>query len=168
MRHRHADLIKKWAENTNITIEFKNPFDDTWHITQNPSWNPGNEYREVNPYQEFIDAFNSGKTIQASKSFDFTDEWKDLSFPLFTLPVERYRIKPEPKCVPFTFEDAKFLIGKTITEHPKYSGKVVRMITGVYERGVDINLSKSTILSFESLLENYVFIDGSPCGKLVI
>lgn len=72
-----------------------------------------------------------------------------------------YRIKQEPKYIPFDFTDAESLIGKPIKRKHANLLIIINTITPA-----EINLSHGYKISFETLLENYEFLDGSICGKL--
>ena len=70
-----------------------------------------------------------------------------------------YRIKPQPKIVPFTFEDAKRLIGQTIIIKEKNEYAVV---ISVHENFVE---TKNDKFGFGYLEQYCTFLDGSPIGK---
>lgn len=72
-----------------------------------------------------------------------------------------YRIKQEPEYIPFDFTDAESLIGKPIKRKHANLLIIINTITHT-----EINLSHGYKISFETLLENYEFLDGSICGKL--
>ena len=59
---------------------------------------------------------------------------------------------------PFDYSHAKQLIGKVVTSK---ENTCVKIITGVSESGVTIS---DDFAYFSDLLEEFVFIDGSPCG----
>ena len=102
-------------------------------------------------------AFKDGKIIQC-KSLS-TGIWHDTNEPSFDIMYE-YRVKPEPKLVPFTYLDAKDLIGKAVI------GKIdksVRLIGVVTENDVILS-NGSHLTSFRNLLDCYLFLDGSPIG----
>lgn len=75
-----------------------------------------------------------------------------------------YRIKPQPKVVPFDLEeDAEKLIWKAVksikTSH-------CYVITGLHSNSGIVTVG-DTSYYIESLLKYYTFLDGSPCGKYV-
>lgn len=113
------------------------------------------------PYQEFRDALRVGKQVQFKND---DGSWKtgscEWSFG-FTQPVERYRIKPERKLVPFDFSHADELIGKTIKN--KSNGGLY-LITKVSELGINAGMLQMT---YEGLLKCCTFTNDSPCGKWV-
>lgn len=81
----------------------------------------------------------------------------DISFKMNGL----LRIKPEPKYVPFTFEDN--LVGKIIIDNNGAIRSIINMqeIGGVF-RGVSMDF-----ISYNRLLNDFKFIDGTRCGKLI-
>lgn len=108
-------------------------------------------------YNEII-AFAEGKTIQSIYKVEGAqDEWKDDNFPIWNNPLFEFRIKPEPKYIPFTFEDREELRGKWV----KRKGSSNEVC--VY------NLSKTRVngYTWEHSLEVLEFLDGTPFGKLV-
>jgi len=106
----------------------------------------------------FITAFAEGKEIEWFDGIKWVSlpnpNWENLYTPIV-------RIKPEPKYIPFTFEDAEFLIGKLIKD--KHTNSIF-IIIGVNAVGIMITIDN--YISFKNLLENYTFLDGSPCGKI--
>lgn len=48
-------------------------------------------------YLHLIQALAIGKTIQVKDEFTGKTRWHDVEVPSFNMPVEWYRIKPEPK-----------------------------------------------------------------------
>ena len=109
-----------------------------------------------------IMAYERGMTIQAYLDY----EWVDFNIKR-KIPIEdilndciRVRIKPEPKLVPFTFEDE--LLGRKII----YSDGTRAMITAQKKDGVYIGGSLN-LTSYSSLISTTKFEDGSPCGKYI-
>lgn len=105
-KHKHAEIIKAWADGADIettnTSQDSPTFGIWGPVAKIPNWNnPKREFRIKDPYQELKDADAAGKIIQF-KSLDGTRwleksvdcEWEKLSW---SLPVSDYRIKPEPK-----------------------------------------------------------------------
>ena len=118
-----------------------------------------NHWKKMLP---FIQAFTEGKEIEMR----ICRKWVSLSFPSFDDPnTEDYRIKPEPKYVPFTFSSAcKYgeygLIGKTLKH--KCVNHIAVIVT-VSLDGVRIGHDWRT---YKELFSNYEFEDGTPCGTL--
>lgn len=112
-----------------------------------------------NPHKhaEFIKAFADGRDVEyyseSHKRWILVDD-----IVLFNLDIE-FRIKPEPKLIPFDFSYAEQLIGKVVKG--KDTGRVI-LITEVSPIGVVV---ESANITFDFFLEKYTFLDGSPCGK---
>src|SRR5690625_4566251 len=106
-------------------------------------------------YNEIV-AFAEGKTIQ-SKRPDEPDKWQDDHYPLWNDPNIRFRVKPEPKYIPFTFEDREELRGKWIRRK------------GINDELVIYNISEEGVNAYtwKEALEAIEFLDGTPFGKLV-
>ena len=99
-------------------------------------------------------AFADGKEIEVrnSKSTGYY-LCKD---PLWDWSSSDYRIKTTPEYIPFTFEDAEFLIGKIVKSKNE---KWIEMLIYASENEI-------SNISYGFLLDCYTFLDGSPCGKL--
>ena len=135
---------------------------------------------------EILKAYSEGKTIQIYIDGTVEGEgvfkgWQDITdFDLEylnqndffkELPSYDYdssfkmngllRIKPEPKLVPFTFEDN--LIGRIIKLK---SINFKFLITTQNNIGIGISYIPS-IIKYDQLLNEYCFDDGSPCGKYI-
>ena len=108
--------------------------------------------RELLP---IIQAFADGKAIEYKNA----GKWKLATGPDWSNDIQ-YRIKPEPKLVPFTFEDE--LLGRKII----YSDGTRAMITAQKKDGVYIGGSLN-LTSYSSLISTTKFEDGSPCGKYI-
>src|SRR5690625_1737966 len=85
-------------------------------------------------YNEIV-AFAEGKTIQA-KYIGIPNEgiWVDDHAPYFDNSKYEFRIKPEPKYIPFTFEDREELRGKWFI---RKSTGVETVIYNISEEGVN-------------------------------
>lgn len=44
MKHKHAELIKQWADNKKLKIQYQDCFGD-WKFIEHPSWSEDTEYR---------------------------------------------------------------------------------------------------------------------------
>jgi hypothetical protein len=104
---------------------------------------------------EVIEAFKNGGVVQAKINGNFVF----IENPIFDLKSE-YRIKEEPKYVPFDFSDAEKLIGSVVKLKDR---NLVIQITGVKDEGV---IRGQMHVSYDLLLEDYTFLDGSVCGKI--
>ena len=119
----------------------------------------------ANKIKEFLPLFTKiaeGKQIQYRTQ---NDVWIDIALDaVWEIEDEdepsMWRVKPESQLVPFTFEDAEFLIGKAVRNK---ESKYIATITSVREFDCRIFIDTD----FNYLLENFTFLDGSPCGKLV-
>lgn len=106
-----------------------------------------------------IKAYSEGKEIQISNRLD--GKYSDVYSPSFDSSDSFYRVKPEKKLVSFTFEDADFLLGKTVVL--KSTGSK-RIIVGVVETGVTVG---NGFWSFYEFRKEYTFNDGTSCGKYI-
>ena len=72
-----------------------------------------------------------------------------------------YRIKPKSELIPFDFTDAEKLIGKVVKHKEGFSCVAVLLECNLQHIciGNDFEI-------YEVLLQDYTFLDGSPCGKL--
>jgi hypothetical protein len=107
---------------------------------------------------EVIEAFKNGKEIEFRHVV--TKCWIDATDPSFNECVE-YRFKQEPKYVPFDFSDAEKLIGRFVKSIN--TQKYINTIVAVSEASILVGYQWCT---YKYLLDEYVFLDGSKCGKL--
>lgn len=105
---------------------------------------------------EIGNAILQGKEVQ----FEDSDSWEHSDTPSLNFSSYNYRVKPEPKYVPFTFEDAKDLIGKAIV---KMDGTQVQKVVQLNK---DYVFSGVGQMDYKWLFNEYTFLDGTPCGKL--
>ena len=111
----------------------------------------------------FLIAFAEGKTVQVMTSPEY---WEDLcSNPNWDKNPMHYRIKPEPRYVPYkTQEEAiENLKGKWLI---RKSSNSLCIVAGICKTCVYIG-NQSGTQSFENLLNDYTFEDGTRCGKLI-
>ncbi len=109
---------------------------------------------------EVMQAFEAGKEIEFYS--DTSHDWVYISIkPIWNWGEFDYRIKPQPKYVPFTFEDWELFLGKTVF------GKSEKNCCGI------INYCDTEVVLFGTRYHNYydffhlfTFPDGTPCGKL--
>lgn len=111
-----------------------------------------------------IKAYSEGKTIEVRSLLD--GSWGNISNPQFDGDPSVYRIKPEPKLIPFTYEDAKELLGRAVRSK---KGIAFAIIEGIYQNSYQIDVVVGGYTkSYKELLSEFEFIDtGEPCGKLV-
>lgn len=122
---------------------------------------------------DILIAYAEGKTIQRSL---IDNKWKDLEdlkgedLKQASIPIKgvnfTLRIKPEPKLVPFTFEDNLLFRDRWI-----YMDLYKTTIQKIFQiTKNDILLvygAKSVRCTYSNLLENYLFEDGTKCGKYI-
>jgi hypothetical protein len=106
-------------------------------------------------HKEVILAFLEGREVQLRLSID---EWIIDDSPSF-LEHQDYRIKPDPKLIPFDFSDAEILIGRAVKSK---DGKIVSVITNLT---IDIVWLGDERIFYDELLSDYTFLDGTPCGQ---
>lgn len=109
-----------------------------------------------------MQAFEDGKEVEYCMR-DEPDDIMPLVVPIWDWVDCDYWIKQEkqePEYIPFTFEDAEFLIGKAVKSQSK---QPFGIITAIDNGGVEIS---NTFYIFNVLLNDYTFLDGSPCGKV--
>lgn len=107
---------------------------------------------------EIGQAVLDGKEIEYRYRNDFR-QWFGVHTPSLNFDEYNYRVKPEPKYVPFSFEDANDLMGKVIK---KMDGTHVQKIVQLNR---DYVFAGVGIMDYEWLLKYYTFLDGTPCGK---
>jgi len=73
-----------------------------------------------------------------------------------------YRIKPQPKLIPFDFSDAEKLIGKAVKRKSIEDESWMIMSAS----SLTVRLFDEGRTDYKFLLNNYTFLDGSPCGKV--
>ena len=105
-----------------------------------------------------MQAYEDGKEIEFKPHTGKT--WISMKLttipPIWSWSSDDYRIKPEPEYIPFTFEDAEFLIGKVVKcKTQDYTA----MIISCTQLGTNVD-------DWKPMLDDFTFIDGSPCGKL--
>ncbi len=108
---------------------------------------------------EIGNAILQGKTIQYENGKDDWTDNDDSDVPDLDFSCINYRVKPETKYIPFTFDDAKDLIGKVVVD--KHS---IATIDYLDVNGCTVSMTSWT---YEEMLERYTFLDGTPCGKIV-
>ena len=105
-------------------------------------------------------AFAEGKTIQCKRE-DSKGRWMDNIYPNWA-PGWIYRIKPEPKYVPFTREDWDLFKGKELINTP--DNGAICMIYGCNIFGVRLGFAE---ISYQEAFKTTFFADGSIFGKLI-
>jgi len=121
---------------------------------------------EAKRFSDILLAHSEGKIIQRSKGNGVWDDLKELWITDLKSIDFILRIKPEPKLVPFTFEDNLLFRDKWFK---KKGGTYLFTITKIMNSGVLISVDywTSHSVSFGELLEQFEFEDGSPFGKYI-
>lgn len=115
----------------------------------------------INGYLERIsimEAFKNGATIEYRSYKDHLSTWEITQTPAWNWHEYSYRIKPEPEYVPFDCNDN--LIGKEIKAKEGCLRGIITVQDSVLVVMGDI------YIPYKKLFEDYVFNDGTPCGKL--
>lgn len=106
-----------------------------------------------------MQAYADGKEIELAPNCYTNKIWKDTSNPAWDWNQFDYRVKEEPKqpeYIPFSFEDAEQLVGKVIKSKDENWIELLTFFDEDYTSNI----------TYEALLRDYTFLDGSPCGKL--
>ena len=111
---------------------------------------------QIKKHGELILEWEKNKSSMQYKNHDQND-WYDTVNPTFGFTVD-YRIKPKQEYVPFTFEDRELFRGKWVEGITKNE----YLILALGEEGVTLNRE---FIAYDTLLKNFTFLDGSPCGK---
>ena len=106
---------------------------------------------------EIGNAILQGKEVQ----FEDSDSWEHSDTPSLNFSSYNYRVKPEPKYVPFTFEDAKDLIGKVIKSKKDNTVASIVMCTSLA-----VYYGSDSGCKYGYLFTEFTFLDGTPCGKI--
>lgn len=107
-----------------------------------------------------IEAFKEGKKIQSLNDYGY---WIDITDPLF-LSEHKYRVKPESKYVPFEEEDLFDLVGRIVIHR---SNRIKSIVTRINKNAKEPISIYGVSLTPQQFLEEYIFEDGKPCGKLL-
>jgi hypothetical protein len=139
-----------------------------WQDVPTTSGLEGYEFR-IKPTEKWAaekQAFKEGKRVQYRYNIKSgaSDDWDDVieGHSAWDTNSFIYRIAPEPKLVPFTHEDAEQLIGKAIKDR---GDTVILLITGIVMQSIYLSMSGER--DYLELMENYTFLDGTPCGRYV-
>lgn len=96
--HKHADLIKAWADGAEI--EFYDRFSKEWRVPTVLTWEPATEYRIKSRRQKEKDAFEKGAQIEILMHWNdhgrLYDTWELAPSPSWDEDAQ-YRIKPKGK-----------------------------------------------------------------------
>lgn len=128
---------------------------------------------EAKKWSELFAAVADGKTVQYRRNYldADIDVWADVNLSelrsLSSDILNRHRIKPEPKYVPFTQDDWKEFMMKKVVNIK--SGNTFDVI-GTMDDSVGFdnnNVGGWTWPEYEDAFKQYTFSDGTPFGKLV-
>ena len=118
-----------------------------------------------------LQAYAEGKCIQYRDNNNNNKcEWNTAISSLSFNSKMEYRIKPEPKYRPFTFEEITDLLGKIIVSNRDIE-YIIHSITMYPDKSWNIKIIKvnehyiSLIISSKDLLKNYT-LNEKPCGAL--
>ena len=120
-------------------------------------------FNDLTPEQiETVKAFAWAVKNESPTDVEFyvvNNEWRSKSEDQFFNIHSRYRIKPPQKLVPFDFSDAEKIIDKIVRmKGTSRVGVIVALENDIVEVG-------STWMRYSQLLDEFNFINGSPCGK---
>ena len=104
-------------------------------------------------YNEII-SFAEGEVIEVKHKEG--DTWTTAITPQFNDERYVFRVKPEPKYIPFTFEDREVFRGKWVRRKKDNAEFIIHIISRNYVNGY----------SYEEAYIELEFIDGTPFGKL--
>ena len=111
-----------------------------------------------------LQAYDEGKPIQWKSKVDNHMEWEDMT-PLmeFNFATADYRIKPEPKVRPYTFEE----MCEAVKKHGSWL--VLQGIRGSWSFDffdeTAVSLSDNREHGYQELAEKWYWLDdNSPCG----
>ena len=108
-----------------------------------------------------MQAFEDGKKIEGKPKGK--DDWTICDYPSWNWQSCEFRIKKEPKYIPFGWSDREQLRGKWVGLKEKNEEY---LITGFELTRSAYVFFNEECVSFRELFEQYEFLDGSPCGKL--
>ena len=114
--------------------------------------------KEANNLWPLMKAYSEGAIIEFREKPELS--WIEASYPDF-LKHNEYRIKPQPKLVPFTFEDKDLFKDKWFR---------LKTTSGLFKASY---IDKSLIAigasqnSYSELMQLFEFEDGFPCGKYI-
>lgn len=137
------------------------------------------KFAYYDPNYSIKKAFNEGKKVQVKKIDSFVD-WVDCDEPIWSEKCN-YRVKPEEEKKYRPYESSAEMIADFIDRFkvncPPYCEPLIwvkgketdarYLIDAFRERSVRINSEKPSY-DFASMLESFVYLDGSPIGKEVV
>lgn len=175
-RRKHYDEIIAWANGAYIEREL---IYDYWIIDHNPTFDEKYNYRihgqTKDKYKEVKEAYEAGETIQFKDKYvgAMYIDYEEFRIPGMVYPkigddAYYWRIKPknyikkaENMYIPFTWENKTEIMGKWIKWKKDGSLYLVTSIGGIEDFWV---VAGNVYISSEELLQNYEFLNGTPCG----
>ena len=115
--------------------------------------------------QDSVEAFALAVLCHDTESIEeeYTfNRWRETRSPNLNINVN-YRIKPKPEYVPFTINDAERFLGR-IVKPKNGNDKFMGVICGAQTNGVAVSTQGTR--TYQDLLNDMVFSNGEPCGKL--
>ena len=103
-----------------------------------------------------MQAYADGKEIEFAPNCFTNKIWNYTRDPIWNWFENEYRVKPTTEYIPFTFEDSEFLIGKVVKSKDE---DWIEML-------IFFDKDYASNITYEVLLMDFTFLDGSPCGKL--
>lgn len=108
-----------------------------------------------------IIAYGNGAIIQVKE--EMSEKWQDSDEPEF-IEHFHYRIKPNIKLIPFGFEDNLSFRDKWFKD--KQNKQMLVKIYSINRRDGEILIGEEWV-TYKQFLDEYIFEDGSPCGKYI-
>ncbi len=109
-----------------------------------------------------MQAFKEGKTIE--ELYDRDTEWKVVETPLWNFHNYQYRVKPEPKYVPY---DSVSEVERNKWVRKKDGPNVLRVISAINTYTNEVYVTVYRWCTIKEFFEEFEYEDGTPCGKLV-
>lgn len=105
---------------------------------------------------EVMQAFENGAEIECALNCYVNKKWDDTKNPKWDWRDYDYRVKGTSEYIPFTFEDWEVIINEIVKHKTK---PIIEKLTSFCDESVNA-------IFYNELLEEFTFLDGSPCGKL--
>lgn len=124
---------------------------------------------EIKEQIAVMQAFAEGKEIEVRPLHSTENDWVTGLTPVWNWTAFEYRIKPESKHRPYTFEELQAEMAKGKIAVKRKVRKSIFTIIRVCEDYSDdgkIQLSANLGISYETFLNDYTWLDGSPCGVI--
>ena len=172
-----GDLVKEIKSNNVYRIVEKEEDVDRFHLQLSYIQNDNNSFKKATK-EEVLNAsnydgsatgedfpFEIGDVVNSQEIKGEKEILKDNADIIKAIRYEyTYAIKEKPKeYVPFTWEDREQLKGKWIKHKELKDEELIISLTADED---DWIITHDKNLSGENLLDNYLFLDGSLCGKL--